>query len=238
MDGSQLLEHKLIYFPIFSSCFPLVFLGVSLELHVKSRERDGWPGGKLDLVWTFMLCIDDSVWFLKALCCLSRFPFLCFSDLLAEFWRWFLARFSLGVTYGDFVPLWMVTLPEELPWIDLDLLVFWVAQVHDLKGQNRRFPLIVGVSVRFLWGRGCPGGNPAILEVSPQSVGWIGRSSDGKLRVDLRPVFWVGRSNGHRGRSNRPRSPRWNFWFCQIFLYEFVRFDQRSVQVISSFVLV
>jgi hypothetical protein len=49
--------------------------------------------------------------------------------------------------------------------------------------------LIVGVSVRFLWGRGCPGGNPTIPEVSLQSVGWIGRSGDGKLRVDPRPDF-------------------------------------------------
>jgi hypothetical protein len=29
-------------------------------------------GGKLDLVRTFMVCIDDSAWFLKDLCCLSR----------------------------------------------------------------------------------------------------------------------------------------------------------------------
>jgi hypothetical protein len=34
--------------------------------------------------------------------------------------------------------------------------------------------LIVSVSGRFLWGRGCPGGNPTIPEVSLQSVGWFG----------------------------------------------------------------
>jgi hypothetical protein len=32
-------------------------------------------GGKLDLVWTFMVCIDDSAWFLKDFCCLSRLSF-------------------------------------------------------------------------------------------------------------------------------------------------------------------
>jgi hypothetical protein len=44
-------------------------------LHVRSRERDGCMGGKLDLVWTFMVCIDDSAWFLKDFCCLSRLSF-------------------------------------------------------------------------------------------------------------------------------------------------------------------
>jgi hypothetical protein len=51
------------------------------------------------------------------------------------------------------------------------------------------FPLIVSVSGQFLWGRGCPGDNPAIPEVLLQSVGWFGRSGDGKLRVDPRPGF-------------------------------------------------
>jgi hypothetical protein len=49
---------------------------------VRSWERDGWSGGKLDLVWTFMICIDDSVWFLKAWLCVSRFPFWWFSEPL------------------------------------------------------------------------------------------------------------------------------------------------------------
>jgi hypothetical protein len=39
---------------------------------VRSRERDGCMGGKLDLVLTFMVCIDDSVWFLKVVWCFSR----------------------------------------------------------------------------------------------------------------------------------------------------------------------
>jgi hypothetical protein len=141
-----------------------------------------------------MVYIDDSAWFLKALCCLSHFPFWWFSKpflviFLAEFWGRFLARFLLGVTYEDLGPLWLVTLPQELPWIDLGLVVCRVARVQDLEGQDSRFSLIMGVSVWFLWGRGFPGGNLAIPKVSPQSVGWIGRSSDGKLRVDPRPVF-------------------------------------------------
>jgi hypothetical protein len=177
-----------LVFP-FSFLFSSSFLGLAWVLHVRSRERDGWWSGKLDLVWTFMVCIDDSTWFLKALCCLSCFPFWWFSELflaifLAKFWGRFLVGFLLGVMYEDLVPLLLMTLPKKLPWIDLDLVVFRVARVLDLEGLNPRFPLIVGVSVWILWGRGCPGGNPAIPEVSLQSVGWIGRSDDEKLRVD------------------------------------------------------
>jgi hypothetical protein len=41
-------------------------------LHVRCRERDGCMGGKLDLVRTFMVSIDDSTWFLKVVCCFSH----------------------------------------------------------------------------------------------------------------------------------------------------------------------
>jgi hypothetical protein len=39
------------------------------------------------------------------------------------------------------------------------------------------------------------------------------------------------------GRSNRPGSSRSRFWFCRIFVCEFVRLDQRSVLVKSWLVL-
>jgi hypothetical protein len=52
--------------------------------------------------------------------------------------------------------------------------------------------LIVSDSGWFLWGRGCPGGNPTISGVSLQSVEWFGRSGDGKLRVDPRVGFLEG----------------------------------------------
>jgi hypothetical protein len=87
----------------FSFIFSSSFLGLAWELHVRSRKRDGWSGCKLDLVWTFVVCIDDWVWFLKALCCHSRFPFgdfrcSCLFFSWREFWGWFLAGFLLGVT--------------------------------------------------------------------------------------------------------------------------------------------
>jgi hypothetical protein len=49
-------------------------------------------------------------------------------------------------------------------------VVFRVARVLALERQNLQFLLIVSDSGRFLLGRGCPGGNPAIPEVSLQSV--------------------------------------------------------------------
>jgi hypothetical protein len=58
--------------------------------------------------------------------------------------------FLLGVIYEDRVPLWLVTFPQEHFCIDLDLVVLRVAHVLDLEGLNLGFPLIVGVSVRFL----------------------------------------------------------------------------------------
>jgi hypothetical protein len=49
--------------------------------------------------------------------------------------------------------------------------------------------LILSVSGRFLWGRGCPRGNPANPEVSLQSVEWLGRSGARKLGFDPRVRF-------------------------------------------------
>jgi hypothetical protein len=60
-----------------------------------------------------MVCIDDSAWFLKAFCCLSRFPLSC--DFLGGVLRVISWGFLLGVTYEDLVPLWLVTFPQELP---------------------------------------------------------------------------------------------------------------------------
>jgi hypothetical protein len=75
-------------------------------------------GGKLDLVRTFMVCIDGSALFLKVVKCL--FDLLCcdfWSSLVCFCWRSFednFLRFLVGVTYEDLVPLWLVTLPPNL----------------------------------------------------------------------------------------------------------------------------
>jgi hypothetical protein len=52
---------------------------------------------------------------------------------VSEFSGQFFARFLLGVTYEDLVPLWLVTLPQESPCIGLDLVVFRVSLVLALE---------------------------------------------------------------------------------------------------------
>jgi hypothetical protein len=70
---------------------------------VRSRERDGCLGGKLDLVRTFMVCIEGSALFLKVV-----FPFSFVLSFGALCWRCFENDF-LGslvvVTYEDLLPL-------------------------------------------------------------------------------------------------------------------------------------
>jgi hypothetical protein len=79
---------------------------------VRSRERDGCLGGKLDLVRTFMVYIDGSALFLKVVFPLSFvliFGALCWRCLENNF-----LRSLVGVTYEDLVPLWLVTFPPNL----------------------------------------------------------------------------------------------------------------------------
>jgi hypothetical protein len=79
---------------------------------VRSRERDGCLGGKLDLVRTFMVCIDGSTLFLKVV--FPSFFVLIFGALC---WRCFENDFLgllVGVTYEDLVVLWLVNLPPNL----------------------------------------------------------------------------------------------------------------------------
>jgi hypothetical protein len=80
---------------------------------VRSRERDGCLGGKLDLVRTFMVCIDGSALFLKVV-----FPSFFVVIFGAPCWQYFENDFLgslVGVTYEDLVPLWLVTFFPNLP---------------------------------------------------------------------------------------------------------------------------
>jgi hypothetical protein len=68
---------------------------------VRSRERGICLGGKLDLVRTFMLCIDGSPLFLKVV-----FPSFLVLIFRALCWRCFEDDFLgslVGVTYEDLV---------------------------------------------------------------------------------------------------------------------------------------
>jgi hypothetical protein len=74
-------------------------------------------GGKLDLVRTFMVCIDGSALFLKVVKCFSLICGDFLSSLLCFSWRCFeydFLGFLVGFTYEDLVPLWLVTLPPNL----------------------------------------------------------------------------------------------------------------------------
>jgi hypothetical protein len=140
--------------------------------------------------------IDGSAWFLKGVKCFSRPSLWWFSEFfvvifLAEFWGWFLGDFVGCHVWGPCASLASDFAPN-LPWIRLDLVVFRVGRILDLERRSLRVLLIVSNSGRFLWSRGCPGGNPPIPEVSLQSVEWFGRSDDGKLRFGPRVGFLEG----------------------------------------------
>jgi hypothetical protein len=71
---------------------------------VRSRERDGCLGGKLDLVRTFMVCIDGSALFLKVV-----FPsfFVLISELFVggvlrtiSWGLWWVSRMSILCLFG------------------------------------------------------------------------------------------------------------------------------------------
>jgi hypothetical protein len=79
---------------------------------VRSRERDGCLGGKLDHVRTFIVCIDGSALFLKVV--FPSFFVLIFGALCWWSFEDDFSRSLVGVTYEDLVPLWLVTLPPNL----------------------------------------------------------------------------------------------------------------------------
>jgi hypothetical protein len=69
-------------------------------------------GGKLDLVRTFMVCIDGSALFLKVVFPLSfvlTFGALCWWCFEDDF-----LGFLVGVTYEVLVPLWLDFAPKSL----------------------------------------------------------------------------------------------------------------------------
>jgi hypothetical protein len=79
---------------------------------VRSRERDGCLGGKLDLVRTFHGLYR---WFGVVLH--GGFPVSFVVIFGALCWRCFeddFLGFLVGVTYEVLVPLWLVTLPPNL----------------------------------------------------------------------------------------------------------------------------
>jgi hypothetical protein len=176
---------------------------------VRSCERIGWSGGKLDLVWTFLLCIDDLAWFLKALLCCSSCSWWWFS---VPSFRGFLGVFSGPCSWGfvggnlwePFVVLWAV-IPLPNPWVKgLDSGVFGVLGLEEVLAGFLRFLLIWQVWVdkimamdsverfrRLKFGFG--GVDPRVLSI-PSCPGYTGLT--GALDWSVRCKLPVGFASG------------------------------------------
>jgi hypothetical protein len=170
---------------------------------VRSCEREGWSSGKLELVWTSLVCIDDLVWFLKAwMCCSHSF----FSVIFRAFsWRFpwsnfeaFLFRIWWGYMLEPFVVLIpLIALPN--PWAKgLDFGVFGALGLEAFSVGFLKFLLILQVFVDQILDMEYPWGVPTIPKVLHKSVEWFGRSGVGFGGVDL-PYRWAHRSDRFRG---------------------------------------
>jgi hypothetical protein len=83
---------------------------------VRSYEREGWSGGKLDLVWTSLVCIDDSARFLKAWMCLSRFSFLVIFRAISWWFSWSdFEAFLFGIWWGMYAWTLRGSFPFDYP---------------------------------------------------------------------------------------------------------------------------
>jgi hypothetical protein len=113
---------------------------------VRSCEREGWLGGKLDLVWTSLWCIDDSAWFLKTSMCCSRSLFLVISGALS--WRFSCSNFGiflLGIWWGMYAWTLCGSFPFDSPpefvskgaWF----WGFWCSRVRGVLGGISSIPL-------------------------------------------------------------------------------------------------
>jgi hypothetical protein len=128
---------------------------------VRSCERVGWSGGKLDLVWTFLWYIDDSVWFLKALLSCSRSFFVVIFGAPSWWISWSVFKtFSWGFGGGcmcePFVVLFSL-IPLPNPWVkELDFGVFGVLGLEEFLAGFLRFLLIWQVFGGHKLGYGLP----------------------------------------------------------------------------------
>jgi hypothetical protein len=161
---------------------------------LRSCERDGWSGGKLDLVWTSLWFIDDSAWFLKAWICCSRSFFLVIFG--AHSWRFswsVFGTFLLGIWWGMYA--W--TLRGSFPFHSPPKSVgegarFWgfrCSRVRGVLGGISSIPLDLesfgdrNLSMDYPWGV------PTIPKVLRKSVEWFGRSGVGFGGADPRVLF-------------------------------------------------
>jgi hypothetical protein len=151
-------------------------------------------GRKLDLVWTFMVCIDYSAWFLKACLSSSQFSFLVIFGAFSWWFSWGgFETFLFGIWWGCIHEPFMVLFPlSPLPnsWVKgLNFGVFVVLGLVVFLVEILRFLLIQRVLVDHNLAMECPWGVPTILEVLCESMERIERSGVGFGGVDLRGLF-------------------------------------------------
>ena len=116
-------------------------------------------------------------------CIFGDFWRLLGESFVRQIWRRFLSDFFEGITYEYLVTLFLVILHPQTPGIAVDSKFFGWTLVLEVEARDLRFPMIKSDLVDILWIRGCSGGNPSISKVWLQSVGWISRSINAKLRV-------------------------------------------------------
>jgi hypothetical protein len=138
-------------FAIFPLRFPLEFLGLSWELHGEILWEGRMIGWKLDLLWTFMICIDDSVWFLKACLSSSRFSFLVIFGAFS--WRFSWRDFEavlLGICWGMYAWTLRGSFPFDSPPKSVRKGVrFWGFRCPRVRGVLGRNPSISLDSTSF-----------------------------------------------------------------------------------------
>jgi hypothetical protein len=147
---------------------------------VRSCERVGWSGGKLDFVWTSLVCIDDSVWFLKAWLCCSRLFLMVIFGALSWWFSWCVfGTLLLGLWWGKYVwtlrGSFIFDSPPN-PWVKgLDFGVFGVLGLEEFLAGFLQFLLFSQDFVGINLAMDSSWGVPTIPKVLCQSVEWFGR---------------------------------------------------------------
>jgi hypothetical protein len=138
-----------------------------------------------------MVCIDDSVWFLKAWLCFTHFSFLViFRAFSWNFRGRFFEGFLLDVSYEDLVPLCLVILIQQTLRNGFDLGAFGGFHGKGFLRVDFRFLLIEWVLETELLDKGIPRGTPIIPKVSLSSMERIGRSIAWSFEFFPRAVFF------------------------------------------------
>jgi hypothetical protein len=161
---------------------------------VRFCERVGWTGGKLDLVWTSLVCIDDSAWCLKALFCCSWLFLVVIFGALSWWFSWFVfGTLLLGIWWGKYV--WTLrgsfafdSLPKSVSY-GLDFGVFGILGLEEFLVGFLRFLLIWQVLVDKIMAMDSSWGVPIIPKVLFKSVERFERSKFGFGGVDPWVLF-------------------------------------------------